>query len=111
MTEPSERVSALLMEAADYFAETLAVADPRAWQHLLVYVPADLLADKVREMPMTDPSDRVSGPCNRVGCGTNRACSRPDCPILMIEASGGGWYWETREEVRRQMRKHAERAK
>jgi hypothetical protein len=40
-------------------------------------------------------------PCSRDGCGKNRACCRPDCPIVMIEAGGGGWYWETREEVRR----------
>ncbi len=46
-------------------------------------------------------------PCGRDGCGRNRACSRPDCPIVMIDARDGGWYWETRDEVRRQMREVA----
>jgi hypothetical protein len=41
--------------------------------------------------------------CGRTGCGVRMACCRPDCPIVMIDARDGGWYWETREEVRRQM--------
>jgi hypothetical protein len=42
-------------------------------------------------------------PCGREGCGKNRACSRGDCPIIMIDAYHGGWYWETR--VRRSVAK------
>jgi hypothetical protein len=35
-----EKASNILMDAADYFAATHAKADPRAWEHLLVYAPA-----------------------------------------------------------------------
>lgn len=37
----TDRISKMLMGAADYFAATLAKADPRAWDHLLVYAPKD----------------------------------------------------------------------
>jgi hypothetical protein len=46
-SEDNDHVSDLLMEAADFFAATLAVADPRAWQHLLVYAPLDILKERV----------------------------------------------------------------
>lgn len=36
------KISSMLMECADYFAATLAVADPRAWEHLLVYAPLEI---------------------------------------------------------------------
>ena len=47
----SEKASNMLMDCADYFAATLTKADPRAWEHLLIYVPKDQLlrrADVVR---------------------------------------------------------------
>jgi hypothetical protein len=54
---------------------------------------------------MSDSSQ--STPCGRDGCGHNRACCRLDCPIVMIEARDGGWYWEPREEAQRQTREIA----
>jgi hypothetical protein len=36
------KISSMLMDCADYFAATLAVADPRAWEHLLVYAPPEI---------------------------------------------------------------------
>jgi len=39
----SDRASTMLMDVAAYFAATLAKADPRAWDHLLVYAPGDKL--------------------------------------------------------------------
>ncbi len=33
----------LLNDASDYFAGTLAEADPRAWQHLLIDAPTSVL--------------------------------------------------------------------
>jgi hypothetical protein len=38
-------VSLMLTEAADYFAGTLTKADEKAWRHLLVYCPLDVLED------------------------------------------------------------------
>jgi hypothetical protein len=38
----NSKASAMLMDCADYFAATLAVADPRAWEHLLVYAPLEI---------------------------------------------------------------------
>ena len=35
----ADRASDMLMECADFFAATLAKADPRAWDHLLTYAP------------------------------------------------------------------------
>lgn len=41
-SEQNRKAGDLLIEAADYLAATLAEADIRAWQHLLVYLPKNL---------------------------------------------------------------------
>ena len=44
-----QRASNMLMDAADFFAATHALADPRAWKHLLVYAPKDVHDAALRE--------------------------------------------------------------
>jgi len=34
--------------------------------------------------------------CDQEGCGESRACCRPDCPIIMIDARYGCWKWVER---------------
>ena len=46
----ADRASCMLMEAADFFAATHAQADPRAWKHLLVYLPETSVESGVEEL-------------------------------------------------------------
>lgn len=42
--DDAENASNMLMEAAEFFAATLAKADERAWKRLLIYCPKEIIA-------------------------------------------------------------------
>lgn len=56
-----DEASNLLIDAAEFFAATFAVADPRAWERLLIYIPLDVLLDiaKERELMKANGSNRI----------------------------------------------------
>lgn len=49
-TANNQEASRLLMEAADFFAATLASADPQAWSAVLTYAPQDMLIARLKEI-------------------------------------------------------------
>lgn len=44
-----DRASNMLMDCADFFAATLAKADPKAWKHLLIYAPKSTPSERDRD--------------------------------------------------------------
>jgi hypothetical protein len=49
--------------------------------------------------PLPETTTTAATPCEHPQCGSQTACCRPDCPIVMVEQGDGRWRWMMRAEA------------
>ena len=73
----NDRASEILMDAVEFFGATLAVADRRAWEHLLVYCPRELRAPAISDDHWEEArrlAENIGPTLCRTPCGLPKPC-------------------------------------